>query len=97
MRDTTWILFEEFVEFCESKPPEEEYEYFSIDNCPLARFGKSLYPDKEITAGHDYFRVLEENDSKKIKVFRETKDCNVLYQKDRTFGALTKRLKSCIV
>ncbi len=91
-------LFEQFVEFCDSKPKDETYNYGDLTNCPLAQFGKSLYPGNKITAGTRSFRKLTKEPpyEDNIEVLDRTKSSQwiQLIYVPWTFGDLTKRLKA---
>ncbi len=95
-------LYQQFLRFCKSKPENEEYNYMDTSNCPLAQFGKTLFPrNKTRVRGSDKLVLLRmtkknplsrtETWEKRMVVLTTPKQVLSLTQSN-TFGDLVNRL-----
>lgn len=58
---TNEISRDELIAFAKTKPADESYNFFDNNNCALAQFGKSKFPNKAVFGGDVYFTVYENN------------------------------------
>lgn len=74
------ISREAFLQFCESKPADEVFEYTDRENCAVAQYAKSLGLKSFGNSGADGVSLYD-------------LDLFTLFSNARTFGALARRLR----
>lgn len=75
-----------FLPWVRAQESEEEYNFGNIYNCPLAQYGRHLFPATVIIAGPNYIRVNHE-------ILGARFNDITLSELPWTFGALADRLE----
>lgn len=86
-------ILDEFRAFVRSKPRNEAYDFYDINNCALAQFGRSRHPGEHITAGASYYR-RHALAAAEQKVWIANYDVCKALQSCQTFGELADKLET---
>lgn len=82
-----------FIRWMEKQPRRREYEFFDIEMCPLAMFGKALFRlnERVIGGSNSVMKIGWDDVEENVVVFKDRQDQAL--RRNYTYGAATDALK----